>query len=102
MENWARFVEVFSVYLFSSDVHGVQLLSDVAKKAWGHLRRFILYHMRPAEEYSERARKAARRELLEFAKILDTVSNGIPGSKMKLVSCNKHAYGLGWMNMLKT
>ncbi len=75
MENWCRFLDVFSVYLFSSNVHGGEVLPPMAKKAWGHLRRFVLYHMRgKAFNPDPSAGRQAMEEILEFAKIMDTVS----------------------------
>ena len=75
MEDWSRFLEVYSVYLFSSDVHGREVLPQLAKKAWGHLRRFVLYHMRSAGRTEDpTAPRKALEELLEFAKIMDVVS----------------------------
>jgi hypothetical protein len=75
MENWARLVEVFAVYLLSKDVHGrtATVLQPLAKKAWGHLRRFVMYHMRPKATMDQDARLQARAELLEYAKIMDQV-----------------------------
>jgi hypothetical protein len=73
MEDWARFLEVFSVYLFSDKAMGLTILPPLAKKAWGHLRRFALYHMRHSYARDKETRDAATADLLEYAKVLDEV-----------------------------
>jgi hypothetical protein len=87
VENWVRWTEVFSSYLLCPLVHGSneQLLPPLAKKAWGHLRRFIMHHQRiqvdpadplgPNSSYHADRRQDARTELLEYAKIMDEVSS---------------------------
>jgi len=74
MENWCRLIEVYSVYIFSPDVHGEEVLPPLAKKAWGHLRRFVMHHMRGHSTIDPRASRQAKVEILEFAKIMDEVS----------------------------
>ena len=97
MENWWRWVEVFSVYILRPYYkNGVQIdiLPPLAAKAWGHLRKAVIYAMRPNVDYSDgrgskqvggvvmgpahsfrtENRAAARHELLEYGKIMETVS----------------------------
>ena len=73
MENYSRLVEVYSVYIFSPDVHGEEVLPPLAKKAWGHLRRFIMHHMRSHAAAHPDASRQALLEIVEFAKIMDEV-----------------------------
>ena len=61
-----------------------QVLKDPdVKKAWGHLRRFALYHMTFDDDRDktlhdrEMARALARQELLEYAKIAEQVGQHI-------------------------
>lgn len=97
MENWWRWVEVFSVYIlrpyYKSGVV-TDVLPPLAAKAWGHLRKAVVYALRPTLDYSNgpgskmvggvvmgpahsfRSENiaAARAEMLEYAKIMETVS----------------------------
>ncbi len=62
IENWVRFLEVYSVYLFWPEL-GAVVLSPSAKKAWGHLRRFAMFFQRPerinsASQRLQRAKEA--------------------------------------------
>ncbi len=76
MEHWSRFIEVYSVYLFSPyQQNGIDtsVLSPKAMKAWGHIRRFFMYHAHPDETYNADRSLAARAELMNYAKMLDEV-----------------------------
>jgi hypothetical protein len=55
------------------------------KKAWGHLRRYALYHMSFDDDdmslfERETARVAARQELLSYAELAEQVGAGFPTS----------------------
>ncbi len=65
IENWVRLLEVYSTYLFWPSVGGVSsdVIPGIAKKAWGHLRRFSLYYQRYSqcgEDERRRQRRQAR------------------------------------------
>ena len=90
MENWCRFVEVFSVFLFSQDVHGMDVLPPLAKKAWGHLRRFVMYHMRGYAHGGVVAANKARMEILEFAKLMDDHYPRACKLNLHLLVCRLH------------
>ena len=90
VENWVRWTEVFSTYLLCPEIHGGQQpLTPLAKKMWGLLRCFVFHHQRkviadPADpagqgsSYHPDTRAAAQAALLEYSKLLDTVSSGCP------------------------
>ena len=82
MRNWSGFLisnlmdflETYSCYLFNEEVIGFKLLSDEGLRAWGLLRRAVLYFVRDTEgmyeQYDEK-REEASKTLLEYAKICE-------------------------------
>lgn len=91
IENWVRWVDVFSTYLLSKECHGEEVLPPQMKKAWGHLRRFILYHMRPAgEPFTQQACDEARYEFLSFCKIMEQAYPQSCKLNMHLLACRLH------------
>ena len=47
IEHLIRAMEVFTCFLFNQDVVGFEVLTPLAKQAWGHLRRAGQHFLRP-------------------------------------------------------
>lgn len=91
IENWIRWVDVFSTYLLSKECNGEDVLPPLMKLAWGHLRRFILYHMRPTGAvYSQQASDDAREEFLHFCRIIEQAYPQNCKLNMHLMACRLH------------
>ena len=81
IEHVVRYLEIYSVFLFNAEVTGVQVLTPLAKQAWGYLRRGIQHFHRLDKEVTtddelaewELSRQKARQELLEYGKIMEKV-----------------------------
>lgn len=70
------FVEVHSCFLFNEEVSGFSLLSKPCKRAWGFLRRAVMYFLRDTDDPFDAdtiqiLRENARRDLIEYAKICE-------------------------------
>jgi len=72
MEDFSRFIEVFSVYLFSRN--GLkQVLPEKAIQLWGYLRRFFMLLFRSNGLNYETSVTEAHSELLQYAKFAEEV-----------------------------
>jgi hypothetical protein len=72
MEDFSRFLEVFSVYLFSRN--GLkQVLPEKAIQLWGYLRRFFMLLFRSNGLNYETSVTEAHSELLQYAKFAEEV-----------------------------
>lgn len=89
IENWVRWVDVFSTYLLSEEVVGrPEVLRPHMKVAWGHLRRFILHHMRPQQDSSTaEARAQARAEFLAFCRLMEQYYPAACKLNMHMLAC---------------
>jgi len=73
MEDFSRFLEVFSVYLFSRK-ELTQVLSKKSKQLWGYLRRFFMLLFRSNGLNHEACVIEAHSELLQYAKFAEEVN----------------------------
>ena len=74
ISSLSTFVETYSCFLFNEEVCGFQSLSPFALKAWGHLRKAVMYFIRDSEEVFDdwtRRRQEAQDNLLQYAKICE-------------------------------
>ena len=71
-EDWKRLVEVYSVFAFHPKSSPVQL-PPLARKMWGHLRRFVLHHTSTnPNEYQPDVRKARQQDILAYGVMMET------------------------------
>jgi hypothetical protein len=81
MQGWListliAFVETHSCFMFNEKVAGFELLSRTCKKAWGYLRRAVLYFLRDPEEPLDsenlkQLREIAKSNLIEYARMCE-------------------------------
>lgn len=92
IEHWSRWVEVFSVLLFAPVAYESHSgpLSPLAKQAWGHLRRFAMYHLRPSARSTSESRDAARNELLAYARLVDEHIPSLCKQNLHQLVCRLH------------
>ena len=84
------FVEVYSCFLFNEEACGVKTLSDTAAKAWGLLRRGVLYFIRDDQcmvDDFQQSRADAINNLLEYAKICEEHMPSLCTQNMHIALC---------------
>lgn len=95
IEQTTRFIEFFSSFLFNPNVvfgqpttSNATLLSPLAKTAWGHLRRFVLHHLRTDTlTFCKDQRTAARENILNFSAIMEEVLPSMCTLNLHLMNC---------------
>jgi hypothetical protein len=84
------FVEVYSCFLFNEEVCGFKTLSETASKAWGLLRKGVLYFIRDERstfDDLEQSRSNAVQNLLDYAKICEEHMPSLCTQNMHIALC---------------
>ena len=70
-EDWKRWVEVYSVFAFNSKFSPIKL-RPLARKMWGHLRRFVLHHTSTGRcDYHPSIREARQQDILSYGALIE-------------------------------
>lgn len=86
-EDIKRFTEVFSVFLQSKRVTGVELPAMV-KEMWGHLRAVVLHYLnQDASAYNQTTREDARTHLIQYAKLTERHAPSLLTYNLHLAVC---------------